>query len=252
MTTSDHEQADGVAELDVAPDVALIDRSLPMLDTSNLWDRVYTILKKKIILRHYPPEEKLSIADIAQQLNVSRTPVRDALNRLEMDGLVVTRSKVGTYIVPIDADLVNATMDTRLMIESWVVSKLDELPAETLQAGIAAMQKSHATALRTVAERPEKYHEYDFNLKFHLEFVGLTGNPLNVRIYHDLMSYSLPATTPSQVASGEIERATEQHGRILQALKDRDRAALEAAVRQHLDDSKRNILEKIERNGGKI
>lgn len=230
----------------------MADNTLPELDTSNLWDRVYTLLKREIILRHFPPNEKLSLEKIADQLKVSRTPVRDALNRLEMDGLVMTRSKVGTFVVPIDADIVREVMDTRLMIERWVVEKLQNMPAAKIEAQLATMENLHMLTVETATKAPEKYHEYDFNLQFHLAFVELGGNGKNAQIYRDLMNYSLPATTPNKVVSGEVELAIAQHGLMLKALKEQDYPLLNALIVQHLEDSKRTILTKIELNGGQI
>lgn len=228
------------------------DNTLPELDTSNLWDRVYALLKREIILRHYPPNEKLSLEKIADQLKVSRTPVRDALNRLEMDGLVVTRSKVGTFVVPIDMDIVNEVMDSRLMIERWVAEKLEAGPGENVREQISIMENIHLSTINTAAMAPEKYHEYDFNLQFHLAFVRLGGNDRNVKIYRDLMNYSLPATIPGKVASGEVEQAIMQHGLILKALKEQDYPLLKTVIQRHLEDSKQTILAKIEVNGGQI
>ena len=95
--------------------------NLPRIDTSNLWDKTYVLLKDRILRRDFKPNEKLSIPDLAAQLGVSRTPIRDALNRLEKDGLVKTVSKVGTFINALEVREVVEIMDTRLMLDLWVV-----------------------------------------------------------------------------------------------------------------------------------
>lgn len=66
------------------------------------------------------------------------------------------------------------------------------------------------------------------------------------------MNYSLPATTPGKVASGEVELAIMQHGLILTALKEQDYQNLKIVIQHHLEDSKQTILAKIEANGGQI
>ena len=90
---------------------------LPKLDNTNLWDKTYVILKDRILKRDFQADEKLSIPELASQLGVSRTPIRDALNRLETEGLVKTISKVGTFVNAIDTEDFLNIMDTRLMLE---------------------------------------------------------------------------------------------------------------------------------------
>ncbi|WP_201305319.1 GntR family transcriptional regulator [Paenibacillus puerhi] len=93
------------------------------------------MLKESIIRRKFDPNQKLSIPELSDQMGVSRTPVRDALNRLEMEGLVKTVSKVGTFVVAITAEDVLNIMDTRLMLELWVVDKLEGVRKDVLDTG---------------------------------------------------------------------------------------------------------------------
>lgn len=226
--------------------------SLPALDNSNLWDRTYAILKDKIVRRQFDLDKKLSIPDIAGQLNVSRTPVRDALNRLEAEGLVVTRSKVGTYVVPIDEERVDNAMDTRLMIELWVARKLPECPADRFDAAVLKMKAIVFEAANAYPKQPYLYHENDYNLHFHQEYVHSGGNSANDRFYQAAMNYRLPVTTPEMVDPGEVETAIRQHGEMLEAFSERDSAKLEKLLTEHLVDSKERIIQKIRRNGGTI
>src|SRR5690349_17475333 len=110
--------------------------SLPRIDNSNLWDKTYSILKEQIIRREFGANEKLSIPKLAEQLGISRTPIRDALNRLEMDGLVKTISKVGTFVSAIDEKTILDIMDTRLMLEFWVIEKIPQLPKADIKEGL--------------------------------------------------------------------------------------------------------------------
>ncbi|TMV10407.1 GntR family transcriptional regulator [Paenibacillus thermoaerophilus] len=138
--------------------------------------RTYSILKDKIIKREFNPRQKLSIPELSEQLGVSRTPVRDALNLLEKDGLVKTVSKVGTFVTAISAEDVLEIMDTRLMIEHWVVEHLPKRSAAEIQSAIASMEKIQEVSTYVVGHsRLEAYHEGDYNLLFHMEFIKLGG-----------------------------------------------------------------------------
>lgn len=225
---------------------------LPKLDNSNLWDRTYNILKGEIINRHFQPDEKLSIPEISEKLGVSRTPVRDALNRLEMEGLVITKPKVGTYIVAIDEELINSVMDTRLMIEFWSIDKIPKIDEDKLKQVITKMEHLAAEATKALESSIDKYYQSDYNLKFHLEIIKLANNQKNVEIYNSVMNYRLPVTVPKLVPSDEAYQAVHQHELILKAFKEKNLEAMRAATEQHLEDAKNRIIKKIRDNGGKI
>src|SRR5690348_1976384 len=100
---------------------------LPKLNASNVWDQTYLLLKDHIIKRKFASNQKLSIPDLIEQLGVSRTPIRDAINRLETDGLLKTVARVGTYVVPIEEGFINDIIDCRMMIEHWIIDKIPTL-----------------------------------------------------------------------------------------------------------------------------
>src|SRR5690606_32682147 len=100
---------------------------LSKLDTSNLWDQTYSLLKESIIRREFAPNQKLMIPELAETLGISRTPIRDALTRLEMDGLVRSVPKVGTFVTPITSGDVRDIIETRIILEQWAVDKFIEM-----------------------------------------------------------------------------------------------------------------------------
>lgn len=77
--------------------------TLEKLDTLPLRERVYQMLQQAIISGQLPPGERLRDQDLAEQLGVSRTPVREALQRLEDEGLVETAPRASTRVTALDA-----------------------------------------------------------------------------------------------------------------------------------------------------
>ncbi|WP_171650118.1 GntR family transcriptional regulator [Paenibacillus foliorum] len=227
--------------------------SLPKIDTSNLWDKTYTLLKERIIRRKFDPNHKLSIPELSDQLGVSRTPVRDALNRLEMEGLVKTISKVGTFVVAInDQDVLNI-MDTRLMLEFWVVEKLNDVNKDTLKYRLSRMEEIlRLSAEKVESNRIDDYLKADFNLEFHLEFMELGQNKNNIDIYLRTMNYRYITMKSSIVTDEMVKVAQDQHQQIVDALKGGQTSDMKQVIKLHLEDSKERLLRGIRENGGTI
>lgn len=226
---------------------------LPKLDNTNLWDKTYMILKERIVRREFQPNQKLSIPHLATQLGVSRTPIRDALNRLEMEGLVKTVSKVGTFVSAIEVEDVLDTIDTRLMLELWVVQKLPSLPKKELAEKIAKLKTLLDEASVAVEELSlEAYLKSNYNLQFHIEFIKMGNNKKNVDIYLAMMNYHFLAVEHSLFTKDMVVSAIDQHYSIVAALKRGDFAEVASSIRLHLDDSKERLIKRLKANGGQI
>ncbi|MDR3564602.1 MAG: GntR family transcriptional regulator [Negativicutes bacterium] len=226
---------------------------LPKIDNTNLWDKTYMLLKERIVRREFKPNEKLSIPELAARLGVSRTPIRDALNRLEMDGLVKTVSKVGTFVNAIEVEDVLDMIDTRLMLELWVVEKLPTLPKSSRIEKIKRLEDILAQAAVAVREVPlETYLKSDYNLQFHIEFIKLGDNRKNVDIYLGMMNYHFLAVEQSLFTKEMVTSAVDQHYSVVDALQREDYDAVKAAIKMHLDDSKERLIKRIQANGGQI
>ena len=226
---------------------------LPRIDTANLLDKTYTILKEQIVHRKFKPNEKLSIPDLADQLGVSRTPIRDALNRLEMDGLVKTVAKVGTFVNAIEIEDLLDIIDTRLMLELWVVEKLSAKSPAELAELLAPLKKMQADAARIVEEVPvEDYLKENHNLQFHIAFLQLGGNKRNEEIYRSMMNYHHLAVEQSLFTKEMVTSAIVQHQSVVTALLAGDFAAARASIREHLDDSRERLIHRLNECGGQI
>ncbi|SDE89431.1 GntR family transcriptional regulator [Sporomusa acidovorans] len=226
---------------------------LPKLDNSNLWDKTYILLKERILRREFKPNQKLSIPELAKQLGVSRTPIRDALNRLEMDGLVKTVSKVGTFVNALEIEDILDIIDTRLMLELWVVEKLTLLSDDDYAQKIGKLENILQEASLSVEKIPlESYLRTNYNLRFHMAFVELGGNKRNTEIYLSMMNYHFLAAENALFTKEMVTRAVEQHYTILTALREKNFETLKAAIKLHLDDSKERLIRQLQANGGKL
>ncbi len=227
--------------------------NLPKLDNSNLWDKTYLVLKDLIVRREFKPNEKLSIPDLSVKLGVSRTPIRDALTRLEMEGLVKTVSKVGTFVNAIAIEDVLDIIDTRLMLEYWVVEKLPALHEKEYLVKIRELEDILEQAGNTVEKIPlGSFLRTDYNLRFHIAFVKMGNNQKNVEIYLNMMNYHYLAAENSLFTKEMVTSAIGQHYAIIKALKEKDHAALKAAIKLHLDDSKDKLIERLMASGGQL
>lgn len=226
---------------------------LPRIDNANLWDKTYQILKEQIIQRTFAPNEKLVIPELAKQLGVSRTPIRDALTRLEMEGLVTTVPKVGTFVTAIGRQDVEQIMDTRLMLELWTVQKIADLDPNKLDETIHRIRAILDESGKELDRLPvDEYLKRDYNLAFHLAFIELGNNPRNTSIYKSVMNYRFIAFKNTLVTKEMIESAMNQHHEIFESLKDRDFDKLRTKLADHLQDAKKRIIEQIEAHGGAV
>jgi DNA-binding GntR family transcriptional regulator len=225
--------------------------NLPKIDSSNLWDKTYSILKERLIRREFKPNEKLSIPELAENLGVSRTPIRDALNRLEMEGLVTTVSKVGTFVKPIGVNDILDIMDTRLMLEFWTAESIASLSSRDLHDTLTVMDNILHQSSRLIESSVfESYLQADFNMAFHLEFIKLGKNQKNIEIYQNLMNYRFVTMKSSLITKEMVVTAQEQHSAIIDALKHGDVNDIKKVVQLHMEDSKERLLNKIKSNGG--
>jgi len=94
---------------------------LPHLSHSNINEKVYELLKERILSKVFAPGQQLNVREIGNQLGVSRTPLKDALNRLAAEGLVEIRPRSGTYMTAPSLRDIEELLDVRRVLEMYAV-----------------------------------------------------------------------------------------------------------------------------------
>lgn len=195
--------------------------------TSETYDR----LRTEIIRGSIRPNERLVAADLAERLRISRTPVREALQLLEAEGLVVALKR-GYMVREHTGNEIREIYEVRAALEG-MSARLAAMRAsdEAIAAitGIGAHDNKAALA--------EPWRLVDLNSQFHAAVVAACSNErlgnLNRRNSEHFFNYRIAAL----YSETEARAAVRGHARILAALKARDADAAERAAREHVEEA---------------
>ncbi len=228
--------------------VPMVDRkvSKPELrrpNRSTLSDGTYEAVKTLVMNHGIPPGERVSIDALARALQVSQTPVREALARLESDGLVVKEPLRGYRTTPLlTRQEFSDLYDMRLLIEGWAVKqaalKISSTGRQRLRKEmatcVAAPAASDYVAYKNVADHDTRFHDLIFELAGN-EMLRAVWGRTHCHLHLFRLFY----------ASGLGTRALEEHRRIADAIAAADAKAAEAAMLAHVEASRSRLLPAI-------
>jgi DNA-binding GntR family transcriptional regulator len=230
-----------------------MERRLTAIRTERVTDTVYQVLRERIVERQFPPGSKINVDEIARQLDVSRTPVHEALAMLATDGLVEVRPRRGTFVTEFTATDYAETLDIRRALELLAcetavdnATPADIAELRTLVDGMPEVVKNASSTAEAARLHDAK------NLEFHMKLVGLAGNRRLIALYADLRAHLQIAR--AHTATGWLERVpeeTREHREIVDALELRDVAALKTALDAHLRRSAASLIGDISRAEGR-
>ncbi|MHB1135147.1 MAG: GntR family transcriptional regulator [Chloroflexota bacterium] len=213
-----------------------------------LGEQVYSTLLEMIVARRLMPGERLVLDDLAVQLRVSRTPVRQALSRLAGEGLVESNGRNGWRVTTFSAQDFEHIYEMRLMCEQFAVEKALAAPpsAATLARLCGLLDEYDRLASSPDPAGRLPYLRVDH--EFHRALVDLAANPrlsdhferLNIHT-HNLRAGPGPASPGEQKAANGAE-----HQAILAALTAGDALAAKEAVRVHIANSRERALDSLD------
>jgi DNA-binding GntR family transcriptional regulator len=193
-------------------------------------DRVYAHIKEAVLDRRYEGGTLLTEGELADAVGVSRTPVREALLKLEVEGLIKLYPKKGALVLAVSAQEIADVVETRLLVEEHAARKavpasprlLDRL-AELLEQQKRQVEEGDLAAV-AVTDRC-----------FHAEIVRSGGNAILSRLYDQLrdrqlrMGVAVMYSHPDRITKNIVE-----HSEILEALRAGDPEAAAALVHRHV------------------
>lgn len=184
-----------------------------------LSDQVYGRIRQSIIDGDLPPGERLVESEIARSYRISQAPVRDAIKKLEHEGLVTYRKRRGNYVTVISADETRQARQVRTVIEELAARELaGKLRLDDERALMAAIDE-----MRDGARAADPVRVRRADLAFHHRVCEATGNPFISRVWAVLepSMYTLNAIA-DPFGVGDLRRMSAWHERLLDALRDSD------------------------------
>lgn len=228
--------------------------TLKAIRTERVTDTVYQVLRERIVEQQFPPGSKIHVDEIARQLDVSRTPVHEALSILAADGLVEVRPRRGTFVTEFTTNDYAETLDIRRALEVLACETACENATANDIAELRALVEGMPEAVRDTREPAEAARIHDAkNLEFHLKLVGLSDNRRLIALYADLRAH-LKIARAHVDATEWLERVpeeTREHHEIVEALAQHDVEAMKFALDAHLRRSAASLIEDITRGEGR-
>lgn len=207
-------------------------------DKYSLRGRVFESIREDILGGRYRQNTELKEAAIGAELGVSRTPVREALRQLELEGLVTIIPNRGAYVNMITAKDVEDIYVLRSILEGlcarWATEHITEEQLESLEETLCLSE------YHTQKKNYEKLYELDS--QFHEQLYSASNSRILNHVlsdFHDYVKKARKATISSNVRS---VKSTQEHRAIFEAIKARDANEAEELAKQHV----KRTIESIE------
>ena len=204
----------------------------------SLPDLIYNELLKDILTGKIKADSRLNESVICKKFNASRTPVREAFRRLEMDGLVEYIPNRGEFARGFSEteikDMLVMRSDLEVRAVNWVIERITEEEEKELSALFKYME------FYTMKNDIQKM--IDINYAFHKLLYKYTHDNLIEKTLNSYQTYTNYCCPPNYFARNYLANVLEEHRKIYRAIMQKDSAAATKAMQQHMDNTiKRSI-----------
>lgn len=205
--------------------------------------QVYQILRNEIFIGKKKPGERLIESKIAQEIGVSRSPVREAIRLLEHEGLVVNADGVLT-IFPLTVEAIGDLYQCRIAVESYAAFLATR---NITEEDIKELSRLLETAL-DAEKKKDSYAAVVVNTKFHMLINRACGNKHILEISERMLVQSHLARNILFTIHKRPSSYLEEHGNIIEAIKGRDPKEAELLMRRHIEHVWEYLQDALEKN----
>jgi DNA-binding GntR family transcriptional regulator len=206
--------------------------------TNKCQQQAYEYVRKKILSMEFMPGEYITDSRVASELNISRTPVREAFQRLENDSLLISEVRRGWRVYSMSLKDIDDIFDIKCAVEGLMARKAamdqNEEHHQILQDIIQQMRKA------SNEDDVETWFGLDASLH-HLLYV-MAQNERAERIIRNLNDQWHRLRRGFIQLRGRLDIATDEHDRVISAITNHDPDRAEQAMQDHLNDVRRGLM----------
>lgn len=206
---------------------------------------VFETLREAIIGGILKPGERMMEVQLAEELGVSRTPVREAIRKLELEGFVVMIPRKGAYVAGISLKDIADVFEIRSSLESLAAA----LAAERITEGeLEELERILVRKAEVIVENDlEELIKVD--TLFHATLYKASRNEKLVQIINNLGEQIQRFRSTSLATPGRMQFALEEHKKIVEAISERNITLAQTLAQEHIENAENSLLEAIRSSG---
>lgn len=209
-----------------------------------LRDVVFNTLREAILKGDFAPGERLMEKQLAERMGVSRTPIREAIRKLELEGLVIMVPRKGAEVARITGKDISDVLEVRATLEALAVKlackKMSDQELKDLEVVNDAFKKAaDSKDVKTLIEKDVEFHDIIFHSSDNEKLIQIINN-LREQIYRFRVEYIYKMTSYDGLVS--------EHEEIVKAMIARKGKDASNIAQEHIENQERSVLEFFKSN----
>jgi len=217
-------------------------QAISLKNVTSIRERVFEYLKAGVLSGHLNPGERLTEEHLAKEMGVSRTPVREALHKLESEGLIKPLETRGFIVSHDSKDEIEELFEIRSLLEGHALRIISKKISEQDLGQLNNFIEKAEEALR----RKRIDEVFKWNTKFHDMLHNLVAEKRRLhRLMVNIRRYALRYRKDTLQYPDGVRRAIDGHRKILLALRLKDPDLCERVMREHIQQAKEDALQAL-------
>lgn len=223
---------------------------LGVATAASLPEIVYRELRKAILNGVFVPGQMLRQEEVATRLGVSRSPLREALQHLEAEGIVVSHPRRGYAVAVLDPAEIAEAFDLRSLLETELATRSIQRRTEADIARVYAILTEMAP-LAAQAGGADLAHWFELNTDFHNALLAPAKCPHHMRALENTRGLIETYIRTEVRLTGDLHQAQQEHLQLSQAFVGNDPTVFVALTRQHSEHTRDRLLAGLAHNFGR-
>lgn len=206
--------------------------------TATYQQQAYDYVKHQIMTLGYKPNQMITDTQVAQELDISRTPVREAFHRLENEGLLINEARRGWRVYALSLADIHEIFDIKVEIEGMVARQAAACDDESQRADLSAA----LDAMRAATETGDTDAWLQADFKLHDVLFAMSGNERAYRIVTNLNDQWHRVRIGFAAMQGRMRNSTHEHELFVACILSGDAEGAERHMRRHLNQVREELV----------